>query len=269
MVREPVVAGQFYAGRAGALRKEVESYLREDAPRQPVLGAVVPHAGYIYSGEVAGAVYSSMEAAPLYVILGPNHTGMGAPVAVMSSGSWRTPLGEVPIAGDLARVIMDGCREAEEDGGAHAGEHSIEVQLPFLQVSAGEFSFVPIALSERPLDVYRELGGTIAAATREVAGPVVILASSDMTHYESAAVAKKQDKAALEAIEALDEELLVRRVRDRQITMCGCAAVAVMLAAVKGLGATSAKLVRYMTSGDRTGDQGSVVGYAGVVAGRD
>ena len=269
MVREPVVAGQFYAGRAGALRKEVDSYLLEETVRQPVLGAVVPHAGYIYSGEVAGAVYSSMEAAPFYVILGPNHTGMGAPVAVMSPGSWRTPLGEVSIAGDLAAVILDRCREAEEDEEAHAREHSIEVQLPFLQVSAGEFSFVPIALSEQPLDVYRELGGAVAEAVRKASGPVVILASSDMTHYEPAAAAKKKDNAALEAIEALDEELLVRRVRDLGITMCGCAAAAVMLAAVKELGATSARLVKYMTSGDRSGDQESVVGYAGVVACRD
>ena len=269
MVREPVAAGQFYAGRAGALRKEMEPYLREESPRRPVLGAVIPHAGCIYSGEVAGAVYSSMETAPSYIILGPNHTGRGARVAVMSSGSWRTPLGEVQIAGDIAAAILNGCSEAEEDEAAHAGEHSIEVQLPFLQVSAGEFSFVPIALSEQPLEVYRDLGRAIAAALRDTAGQAIIIASSDMTHYESAAAAKKKDLAALEAINALDEELLVERVRERNITMCGYGAAAVMLAAVKELGATSAKLVKYMTSGDRTGDQGSVVGYAGVVACRD
>ncbi len=265
MMREPIVAGQFYRASAVELRKEVRSYLEVVTGRQAAIGAMVPHAGYIYSGHVAGAVYSRVEPAECYIILGPNHTGLGAQFSVMARGIWRTPLGEVEIDDELAAGILAGCKSAEEDHLAHLQEHSIEVQLPFLQEVSECFRFVPIVVGEAGLREYRELGRSVAEAVKASKKRCLVLASSDMTHYETAEAARKKDDRALAAIQALDEKLLVDTVREGRITMCGCAAVAVMLAAAKELGVGSAKLVRYATSGERSGDKSSVVGYAGVI----
>ncbi len=265
MDREPVVAGQFYPGEESALKEQIKSFIDEGAKKEDVLGAILPHAGYVYSGKVAGAVYSRMVIPERFVIIGPNHTGRGRPFAVMVEGRWKTPLGEVEIDSDLAKEILAEGENLEGDEEAHSHEHSIEVQIPFLQYLTGDFRFVPIILSEGNLATYREIGAAIARAIRAKGEKVVIIASSDMTHYESQESAEGKDKQAIEAILELNEEALLKRVRHLNISMCGHAPVVTMLSAAKELGAKEAELVQYMTSGDTSGDYSAVVGYAGVL----
>lgn len=265
MNREPVVAGQFYPGEATALREQIKDFIDEGAKKENVLGAVLPHAGYIYSGKVAGAVCSRLILPERLVILGPNHTGRGRPYSIIVEGSWRTPLGEVKIDSQLAKEILASSENLEADEKAHSQEHSIEVQIPFLQYLTENFRFVPIILSEGDLSTYREIGQAIAKVIKAKDEKTLIIASSDMTHYESQQSAERKDKQALEAILQLNEEELLKRVRDLRISMCGYAPVVTMLSAVKQLGAKQAELVQYMTSGDTSGDYSAVVGYAGVV----
>jgi len=267
MIRRPVVAGQFYPASKKALEDEVRGLLRAAGKRTDAVGALSPHAGYPYSGPVAGKAIGAMQPKQHYVILGPNHTGMGARFALDAADSWRTPLGEVSIDKDLARRILKECGDIEEDHEAHAGEHSIEVQIPFLQCLDHDFSFVPIVVSYDDVERYTAIGRQIAQAIRSsgCSGDVAVIASSDMTHYEPQETAKEKDAAAIEAILALDEDRLDRTVRARTISMCGCAPACIMLACAKELGARTARLVDYRTSGDAIGDYTSVVGYAGVL----
>lgn len=265
MNREPVVAGQFYPGEDAALKEQIKSFIDEGAKKEDVSGAVLPHAGYVYSGKVAGAVYSRMILPESFVILGPNHTGRGKPFSIMVEGSWKTPLGEVEIDSDLAKEILASSQNLESDEKAHSQEHSIEVQIPFLQYLIKDFRFVPIILCEVDLVTCREIAQAIARAIKAKDEKVVVIASSDMTHYESQESAERKDKQAIEAILELNEARLLKRVRDLAISMCGYAPVVTMLSAAKELGAREAELVQYMTSGDTSGDYSAVVGYAGVV----
>ena len=265
MKREPVVAGQFYPGEEAALQEQIKNFIDEGAKKEEALGTVLPHAGYIYSGKVAGAVYSRLILPEKFVIIGPNHTGQGRPFSIVVKGRWKTPLGEVEIDSDLAKEILAFSQNLEGDEKAHSQEHSIEVQIPFLQYLTGDFRFVPIILSGGDLATCREIGGAIVRAIKAKDEKVTIIASSDMTHYESQESAERKDRQAIEAILQLNEEELLKRVRDLNISMCGYAPVATMLSAVKQLGAKRAELVRYMTSGDASGDYSAVVGYAGVV----
>lgn len=267
MIRRPVVAGQFYPASKKTLENEVNGFLSAVLAKEDAIGVVSPHAGYMYSGPVAGKVLGSIKPKETYIIMGPNHTGTGAPFSLDTSNAWQTPLGDVAIEDKLAKAILSRSKYIEEDSGAHAGEHSIEVQLPFLMVLNKDFKFVPIVISYADIETYKAIGLEIAGAVKglKLEGRVAIIASSDMTHYESRAEAKKKDDLAIEAILRLDEDELDRRVRASGISMCGYAPACIMLAAAKALGAKSAKLIDYKTSGDASGDYSSVVGYAGIV----
>jgi AmmeMemoRadiSam system protein B len=265
MKRKPAVAGQFYPLNPETLEHEVSSYLEPDAHKERAVGVVSPHAGYIYSGGVAGMVFSRVVIPSRVVILGPNHRGLGASVAVMARGSWEMPSGQVQIDEELARAILENSGSAAEDERAHAAEHSLEVQVPFIQAARPDFRLVPITLGRLSLSECLALGRGLAAAVSGTAGDVLIVASSDMTHYEPARQAEKKDRMVIERMLALDPEGVYETVRDNRITMCGFVPVTVMLSAARELGAVSAELAGYMTSGDTSGDYGSVVGYAGVI----
>ena len=265
MSRQPVVAGQFYPSSASQLRTMIEKMVDEAAEKEDVIGLVSPHAGYIYSGPVAGAVISRVKFKDTCIILGPNHTGRGKPLSIMSQGKWQTPLGDVEIDAELAQHLLSLTRHLQEDEAAHQFEHSIEVQLPFLQYFKPDIKIVPITLSFAGIDVYKEIGEEIARAINDTGREAVIMASSDMTHYEPQDTAAKKDRQAIDAILRLDEDELFRRVEEHNISMCGVAPVASLIAAARELGATSAELVKYQTSGDTSGDYSAVVGYAGII----
>ena len=268
-IREPAVAGRFYPASAQRLRAEIESYITPPAGAEPegkirALGCLVPHAGYMYSGHVAGAVYRRLELPQRVIILCPNHTGMGEPLAIMSRGAWRTPLGDAPIAEELASELMRRMPLLSEDQEAHRSEHALEVQLPFLQVLDPDFQFVPIAVGTSNFEVLSALGVAIANVLAKQSDRVLIVASSDMNHYESDAMTRVKDQRAVEQVLALDPRRLYDVVREGKISMCGYGPAVIMLTAVKRLGAQQAELMRYATSGDVSGDKEMVVGYAGI-----
>jgi AmmeMemoRadiSam system protein B/AmmeMemoRadiSam system protein A len=265
MIRQAVVAGQFYPASASELRGMIETLVEAGAEKQAVVGAVSPHAGYIYSGAVAGAVISRIRFTDTFILLGPNHSGRGKPLSIMTRGRWRTPLGEVEIDEALGRQILASSRHLQEDTGAHQYEHSIEVQIPFLQYFQPDVRIVPITLSFASGAIYKEIGQDMARAIRELGREVVIIASSDMTHYEPQSSAEKKDKQAIEAILDLDEDALLERVARLNISMCGYAPTVSLISCAKALGAGETELVRYRTSGDTSGDRHSVVGYAGII----
>jgi AmmeMemoRadiSam system protein B len=273
-VRTPAVAGRFYPARADELRRDIQNYTAP--PENPAesgliraIGCVAPHAGYIYSGSVAGAVYSRLEIPAHCVVLCPNHTGKGRPLAVMTSTAWQTPLGDVPADAEVGGRLLRRFPALEEDSAAHRGEHAIEVQLPFLQAQQPEMRIVPITVGTSNFDVLRGLGEALADVIDEVEedreGKVLIVASSDMNHYESDAVTRIKDHKAIERVLAMDARGLWEVVMNEDISMCGFGPTVVMLTAAKLLGATSATLVKYATSGEVSGDYASVVGYAGII----
>jgi AmmeMemoRadiSam system protein B len=268
-LRQPAVAGRFYPSKPETLKRQLDEYLGpEPAGSEKLvggLGCVVPHAGYMYSGHVAGAVYRKLPARSTYVILCPNHTGRGAPLAVMSGGGWLTPLGTVQIDGSLAQALRQSCRLLMEDEEAHQDEHSLEVQLPFLQRSVGSFSFVPIAVGVSGIAALESLGHAIAQAAKSTALPLMIIASSDMNHYEPDAITRVKDHKAIEQILRLDPDGLYAVLRREDISMCGYGPTIAMLTAAKDLGAQRAELVKYATSADTSGDRSAVVGYAGII----
>lgn len=264
-IRPPAVAGLFYASHRETLEGDVRRFLGVPVPEQSAVGAIVPHAGYVYSGPVAGAVYARLVIPRTVIILCPNHTGLGGPAALDPSQAWRTPLGDVPLARRLAERLLVLAPGLEEDGEAHRREHSLEVQLPFLQVRRADVEIVPICLGRASLPLCREVGEALAALVREEKEPLLILASSDMNHYESRAVGRAKDDLALARIEALDAEGLFQTVLARSITMCGFLPATALLFAARSLGASRAEVAARRDSGDETGDDSSVVGYAGVV----
>ncbi|OGO43446.1 MAG: AMMECR1 domain-containing protein [Chloroflexi bacterium RBG_16_60_22] len=265
MKRSPAVAGYFYPGQAEQLKETLRDLVDETAPKEDVIGLLVPHAGYQYSGPVAGATISRIKFRDTFVIMGPSHTGAGKPFSVWTEGTWQTPLGDVAIDAALARKIVEVSRHLEEDVQAHQREHAVEVQLPFLQYFKPDVRIVPIILTPAPAAIYQEIGRDIARAIKELDRDVVILASGDMTHYESQAAAKEKDYKAIEAMLALDADELTRRYEAYDISMCAHGPVVCLIAAARELGATGAELVKYQTSGDATGDYDAVVGYAGVI----
>lgn len=262
-VRSPAVAGRFYPGDATVLRRDLASYVI-GGPKTRALGCVVPHAGYMYSGHVAGAVYSRLELPQRLVILCPNHTGMGEPLAIMSRGAWATPLGEARIDAALADSLKAALPYLEEDARAHQAEHALEVQLPFLQLLAPDFTFVPICVGVGQLAVLEALGKAVATVLAREEG-VLVVASSDMNHYESDAITREKDHKAIARILALDAAGLHETVRRERISMCGYGPTVAMLTAATTLGARHAELVKYATSADVSGDRETCVGYAGLV----
>jgi AmmeMemoRadiSam system protein B len=264
-VREPAVAGRFYPADPDRLRADVTSFLSPQETRVKAVGCIVPHAGYMYSGQVAGGVFSEMEIPARCIVLGPNHTGRGHPLAVMKEGGWRTPLGTVPIDSDLAAQLMQSFPAASEDSDAHRYEHAIEVELPFLQVCQPDVRFVPIAIGTGQFVILQQLGEAIAEVIGAVNQPVMIVASSDMNHYADDATTRLKDAKAIDKILAMDAGGLYETIMNESISMCGYGPVVTMLTAASRLGAQKAELVQYATSGDTSGDRTTVVGYAGVV----
>jgi AmmeMemoRadiSam system protein B len=265
MIRSPVVAGQFYPGSPDGLRRMIESMVDKKAEKVEAIGLISPHAGYIYSGAVAAAVVSRIKFKDTFVILGPNHTGRGKSFSIMSEGTWETPLGDVEIDSELGKRILATSSCLEEDHMAHQFEHSLEVQVPFLQYFKPDVRIVPIVIGHASGAVYKKIGSELASAIKESKKGVIILASSDMTHYEPHETARRKDSQAIEAIVDLDEDELLRRVDEFDISMCGYAPAVSLISAAKELGAKKAELIKYQTSGDTSGDYGSVVGYAGII----
>ncbi len=265
IIRHPAVAGRFYPGDRNILLRDVQSYLSPQTAPAPALGCVAPHAGYTYSGPVAGAVYAQLKIPERIIILCPNHTGKGRPLAIMSNGAWETPLGQVSIDTSLGDALKKEFQLLTEDFDAHRSEHAIEVELPFLQVSRPDFIFVPIALGTGQFEILEKLGEAIANVIEAQADKILIVASSDMNHYENDTVTRMKDHKAIEQILALDPRGLFDVVMREEISMCGFGPTVAMLTAAKRLGANSAELVKYATSGDVSGDREMVVGYAGIV----
>jgi len=265
MIRNPVVSGQFYPASPSQLKAMIEEMIDEKAVKEEVIGLVSPHAGYIYSGWVAGAVISKIKFKDTFIIMGPNHTGMGKPCSIMTEGVWKTPLGNVEINSELSKQILANSSYLQEDYAAHQYEHSIEVQIPFLQYFKPDISIVPIILAYSSGATYKGIGKELAKAIKESNKEVVIIASSDMTHYEPQESAQRKDMKAIEAILDLNEDELLRRIDELDISMCGYAPTVSLISAAKELGATGAELVRYQTSGDTSGDYTRVVGYAGII----
>ena len=224
-----------------------------------------PHAGYIYSGKVAGSVYSRINIPKDVIIIGPNHTGLGEPEAVMCSGTWKMPGGDVAINTDLVDSIKKISKYLRDDHFAHLREHSLEVQIPFLQHFRKGLRIVPIAMISMDYAICQDIGHAVAKAVEAFKEPVLIVASSDMTHYESDKSAREKDKKAIDRVLALDPEGLLKTVRDHRITMCGVIPATIMLIACKELGARKAELVDYATSAETSGDYDHVVGYAGII----
>ena len=265
MIRMPAVAGRFYEAKPQNLKREIEAYIIPNQPKEPALAVVCPHAGYLYSGHAAGAVYSRVAVPDTVVILGPNHTGLGHPAAVMAEGTWQMPFGPVEIASDLASLILQNSSVLAEDVQAHLYEHSLEVQVPFLQYFNPNIRIVPICLSMLSLNEIEDVGEAVARGITSFGAPVLIVASTDMSHYVPHDIAKKKDALAIERIIELDHVGLLEVVAQENISMCGVIPTSAALVASKLLGARQGHLVRYATSGEISGDFYQVVGYAGLI----
>lgn len=266
MIRQPVVAGQFYANEAQQLRQEVNRHLPETEQQQQVLAAIAPHAGYMFSGSIAGTVLGRIEIPETVILLGPNHRGLGAAVALSAAQAWQTPLGRVDVDDALRQKLLQTLPQAREDERGHQLEHSLEVMLPFLQCRNPQCRIVPISLAGVSLQNCRELGQALAnVVSAEKEKSILLLASTDMTHFTSAQQAEAQDKEAIAQIEALNPEGLYTLVAQKGITMCGVIPTTIVLQAALDLGAQQAQLLAYGNSGDVTGDYSQVVAYAGMV----
>ncbi|MFC1666646.1 AmmeMemoRadiSam system protein B [Candidatus Omnitrophota bacterium] len=265
MIRKPVVAGQFYPQTEASLKKMLSNLINTESEKQEVKGIIMPHAGYVYSGYVAGATISKVAIKKTAIILGTDHTGAGKPFSIMTKGSWSTPLGEVKIDIEIAESILKESALLEEDTASHLYEHSIEVELPFLQYLRNDLKIVPIGISRGDIKEYKQLGKEIAEGFKKIGRSALFMASTDFTHYETKGSAEEKDRLAIDAILDLDEEKLFRIVNENNVSMCGIAPTCTLISACRNLGATKAGLVKYQTSGDISGDYTSVVGYAGLV----
>ena len=265
MQREPAVAGQFYPGNIDILTTMLMEFCPQSVPKAAVPGIMVPHAGFIYSGAIAGQVYDRVEIPDRIILLGPNHHGIGHQAAVYATGSWLTPLGEISIDERLATTLLDASPELQADTTAHRLEHSLEVQVPFIQYLNKQATLVPICLGHQPLDHLLAIGETVATVVQNSSEPILIIASTDMTHFESAKSASRKDRMALDCVETLDAEGLFKTVVGQQISMCGFMPTIVMLRATALLGASQGEIVVYGNSGDVTHDYSDVVAYAGAL----
>lgn len=272
MLRTPAVAHQFYPGEVGELRKMLDRLVPggpDGVDPKPAQAVVMPHAGYVYSGGVAGETVSRVAVPEDVIVLGPNHHGLGAAAALMAEGGWRMPLGEVPINGELAGIIRRHCPEIKVDERAHQAEHSLEVLVPFLQYRQPRLKIVPLCLARLSLADCQLIGRALAASIQDYARdfnrPVLLAASTDMTHFESRQSASAKDRQAIDRVLALDPEGLYQTVVEQQISMCGVIPTVITLIAALAAGAGQAELVRYSDSGEASGDTSHVVGYAGFI----
>jgi AmmeMemoRadiSam system protein B len=262
MVRAPAVAGRFYPAQPERLTADLDRYLQPPARRIRALGCVAPHAGYMYSGHVAGALYAALELPRRFVILCPNHYGCGSPLAMYAGGEWQTPLGRVSVDQELASRIRREFPGLDDDPEAHAREHALEVQLPFLQRLVPGFTFVPISIGVDDLATLQSLGKALAKVLAPLGGEALMIASSDMNHYEADSLTRRKDQHAIDAMLALDAAALHTVVRRERISMCGRGPAVAAITAARALGANRAELLRYATSGDVSGERDQVVGYA-------
>ena len=267
MLRLPAVSGRFYPSDPSELTTLIRQYAQADKSvvQLRAKACLVPHAGYVYSGHVAGTVFARLAIPKKIVILGVRHYPRGESAAILSSGAWRTPLGDAPIDEALAEALRAACPLLREDSMAHSAEHSLEVQIPFLQVLRPEFSFVPIALGTVRFEDLIKVGEAIGSVLAESDEEILLLTTSDLNHYENDAMTRVKDRKAIDRILALDAAGLYDTCRDESISMCGLGPTVAMLIAVKKLGEVRAELVRYATSGDVSGDFSAVVGYAGML----
>ncbi len=265
MIREPVVDGVFYPSNKDNLEKVLKNFIAPNKEQESSKMIISPHAGYIYSGHVAGAVFSKIKVPDNVIILGPNHTGLGRRFSIMSEGQWLTPLGSVKINEELARIIKKKSNLIEEDYLAHAQEHSIEVQLPFMIYKNPNLKIVPISVMYGNYNVLKELGILIAESIMEFQEDVLIVVSSDMSHYLTQDEAIKRDSIAIEKILNLDALGLLEACKSFNISMCGIYPSVIGIEAVKTLGAKESILVKYATSGDINRDYKKVVGYCGII----
>lgn len=277
MIRKPAVAGLFYELDPESLRKQIEwcfynslgpGSIPKIGNKREIKGVMTPHAGYIYSGPVAAHTYHDIveDGFPeTFVILCPNHTGMGSGLSTMASGTWETPLGNVQIDEEFADHMITNTGILDSDPSAHLKEHSAEVQLPFLQYFQDDFKFVPVTMWMQDIQTATELGTAIHQAIEELDRDVVVIASTDLTHYQPKDTAYRQDMQVLDAVEKLDEKMMMTHVIEMNISMCGYGPVAATLVASKKMGAANCEIKKYATSGDTTGDQSSVVAYASAV----
>lgn len=263
-LREPAVAGAFYPGTASALERELQQLVIVSEERHQLLACIAPHAGYVYSGGVAGELYGHLELPRRIVVLGPNHTGVGAKVAVAPHQRWRSPLGEQAVDVELAQLLVERYPDANFDENAHWREHSLEVQIPFLLARRPDVEFVPVCLSHLGLEQCLDLGRALATLIDELGDEVGLVASSDMSHYVEDGQARLLDRMAIDAALARDPKSLYQTVHREGITMCGVVPATVAVEAANRLGAGNAHLVAYATSGDVSGDRSAVVGYAGI-----
>ncbi|HIH74906.1 MAG TPA: MEMO1 family protein [Methanosarcina sp.] len=263
-MRQPAVAGQFYPLRCESLEKELKKCFEGlEIQERQVLGAVCPHAGYIYSGKVAAHVYATLPEADTYVLFGPNHTGYGSPVSV-SRETWKTPLGNVEVDLELANGFLGSIVDADELG--HRYEHSIEVQLPFLQYRFDrDFKILPICMGMQDEETAVEVGNLLADLISESGKRAVIIASSDFTHYETAERAKEIDSEVIDAVLNFNVSGMYDSLYRRNATVCGYGPIAAMLSASQKLGGSRATLLKYANSGDVSGDKNAVVGYAAII----
>ncbi|MBI5360706.1 MAG: AmmeMemoRadiSam system protein B [Planctomycetes bacterium] len=265
MLRHPAVAGAFYDATKAGLEKTLKKLTEQVENKTTCLGVVSPHAGYIYSGPVAGKVFSAINIPDTVVILAPNHTGQGHAFSIWDQGKWQMPLGDVQVDAELCLLIEKESDVVVADASAHLREHSAEVQVPFLQYFNPGVRIAPVIIGSTDFDELKDFGVHLADAVRKHGKETLIVASSDMTHYETDTSARKKDNLAIAEILALDEGGLYDVVHKYGITMCGFAPTIAMLACVKALGAKEAKLIKYQTSGEVSGDYNQVVGYAGIV----
>ncbi len=264
MIREPAVAGQFYPANPATLRRAIESFLQQPEALLEARAIVVPHAGYVYSGAVAGAVFSSIKLPGRLIVLGPNHTGRGVPLSLHPAGEWRTPFGLAVVDADMNGRLLEECSELREDRAAHMREHCLEVQIPFLQVLAPRFRFSAICIGTADYAALDSLGHALARTVQALGEPVLLIASSDMTHYEPADIAREKDHLAIDRVLAVDPHGLYKTIIEKDISMCGFAPTVSALTASRDLGATAGRLIRYANSGEVSGDYDRVVGYAGM-----
>jgi len=266
MERDSVVCGQFYPRNTKELERLIATLTPEGQKQIQARGLILPHAGYVYSGKVACAALNCTSPKKRIVILGPNHTGYGECFSLYAQGKWKFPWGNVSIDEEIAQKLLEGTRYIKEDILAHQQEHSLEVEIPLLwHFFSSDFTIVPIVCARNTLTAYRGVAEEIVTAIKGIENEVLIVASSDLTHYEPDAQARRKDRLAIDSIINLDEEKLLAVVEKEKISMCGSAPVAILLACMKKLGALKAQVVLYQTSGDASGDYSSVVGYVGIV----
>ena len=265
MYRSPIASGSFYPGNKEELEGALKALMEDCPQRQKALGVISPHAGYLYSGRVMGSVFSRIEVPDTVVILAPNHTGLGTPFSVWPEGSWRTPLGDASIDKELVSEILNRCKLLEKDEVVHQNEHSAEVILPFLQYRNPQVKIVVIVVRSGNFENLSDVGRSIGDAIKTTKPDTLVVASSDMTHYETQQSADKKDKSAIAEIVALREEGLYNVVRKLGISMCGVNPVISMMVCSKERDASKAELIKYETSGEASGDYKQVVGYAGII----